>query len=206
MNDVTSPQVHKPYVRIAAVAVAALCITLIAKALASLTVLLHGHETGFDATVGLLLHYTEVLPGIVAFLFVNYFVLVATLILEPSRLGIWIRKRTVVPSLQVSEHMLSLAIGVTLAQAVIEVPAWQFSWLGALKSLILAAYIVVSLGGLALSAQWTSQFFDLKYDAAAPLLGRHRFTVTILVACLLFGFFYWELVWQAAGLLTKLKP
>jgi hypothetical protein len=68
------------------------------------------------------MHYVESLGYIYAFLATVLMLVAITLVIEPSDVGRWLRGRVFVPSLEIAEHMLSLALGALLAEALQE--AW----------------------------------------------------------------------------------
>lgn len=142
---------------------------------------IHGHESGFDAAVNLLVHYPQAVSGILAFFNTAMFFLFVTFVLEPSVVGGLFRKWIVVPSMHIAEHMLAMATGVWVAWAVMEVNTIMESDI--IKTIVDLTAALSILGLLAVFCSLTAVFIEEDMHRVLPRLGKYKYAVILLVSC-----------------------
>lgn len=182
--------------RVPRLAAASFGITLLAKVFATGLQRIHDHGSAFDDAVKLLIHYPESIAGIVAFFAVVLMLLCFTLLIEPSYLGLKIRQWIIIPSLHTAEHMVSLALGVFVAWAVMDtveigVPYGSYVKTGAA---LLFASILLSI--VAVACAVAAELLHKDYDRLLLKLGASRYLVLILASGFLFASLYVDFVWK----------
>lgn len=151
-----------------------------------------GHNTAFDDAVKLLIHYPESIKAVFAFFSAVIFFLCLTLIIEPSYLGRLGRKWILIPALHVTEHMLSLVIGVFIAWFVIE----SVRIGSPPQSIAVLLISCIGLGGVTTLCAFAGEFLNHDFDRVIAKLGNWKFVVLLLVSLVLLWAVFSDAVWN----------
>jgi len=164
-----------------------------------------GHGTAFDDAAGILFHYPESIRGIFAFFSVTFFFLSLTLIFEPSFIGDKLRDHVLIPSLHISEHMLSLSVGIFCALAIVESfkSGIPYSSVGKTVSVVLLLSIIV--GGVSMLCAMTSEFLARDFRRLKEVLGRWSPILLILIGLFLFSSAFMDTIWNYKPEITQHK-
>lgn len=182
--------------RIPKLALASCVLTLLLKLSALGIEKFVGYPTAFDEAVTLLIHYPESIKAVFAFFSAVLFFLCVTFAIEPSDLGRIGRRWVFVPSLHVTVHMLSLAIGVFIAWAIIESVVSGVPYNSISKTIGVSVFSSAVLGGLAAFCAGTAVFLSDDFDKAMEWLGSWRLVVLLLIAMFLIWSVLQESVWN----------
>lgn len=150
------------------------------------------HKTAFDDAVKLLIHYPESIKAVFAFFSAVIFFLCLTLIIEPSYLGRLGRKWILIPALHVTEHMLSLVIGVYIAWFVIE----SVSIGSPPHSIAILLFSCIGLVGITALCAFAGDFLHHDFDRVITKLGNWKFVVLLLVSLILIWAVLSDTVWN----------
>jgi hypothetical protein len=131
-----------------------------------------------------------------AFFSAVLFFLCLTLAFEPSDLGRIGRRWVFIPSLHVTEHMLSLATGVFAASAVIETITIGVPFNSPVKAIFAVIFASTILAGLAALCSVTAEFLSNDFDKAMNRLGSWRLVVLLVVASILIWSVFQDAVWN----------
>jgi hypothetical protein len=158
-----------------------------------------GHATAFGDAVKLLIHYPESLSAVFAFLLAVLFFLSLTLIIEPSNLGRLSRRWVFIPSLHLTEHMLSLVMGVFFSSFVIQLISMFFSGTidkSVINTTVIVFKVIFVTGMFAAICAVTAEFLSNQFDGAMRFLGRWRFAVLLFIASTLIWAVFQDAVWN----------
>lgn len=158
--------------KILPLALAALGVSLLLHAFAWLTSKIAGRQTGFDLAAEQLFHYPRSVSGVLAFFAAVLLLLCLTVFFEGWPPAAWTRKKIVLPSLGIAEHMLILVAGVFVAWTLLEpMPSWNRVVATAISTAILLVFASV--------CSVVATFFEGDYEAFSNRWGK-GFSLLIL--------------------------
>jgi hypothetical protein len=166
MNNYTNALLRAPKL-----AFAAMVFTLLLKIAAIILMKLLGHGTAFDEAVDLLIHYPQNTSSIFAFFAAVMFFLAITLIFYPSEIGEIFCRKIFIPSLHITEHMLSLSFGVLVAWAIIDIAVGKVDSGEITKIIGTVAFGALMLGTIAVICSVIAEFLSTDFEAEIKKLG-----------------------------------
>lgn len=177
-------------------AIASFLLTLVLQIVTHCIEKLVEHPSAFENAVALLFHYPESVKSIFAFFSAIIFLLCLTFFIEPSDLGRKFRKFVLIPSLHMTEHMLSLVIGVFVAWGLSEYysignPVKSvFHFIGIILLSILITWILAAFCAL------LAEFLEGDFDRIISILGRWRFFILFAIAGVLIWAVLQDTIWN----------
>ena len=183
-------------IRIPKLAFSAFLITCVMKIAAVAIFKFVDHQTGFDESVNLFLHYPKNIKPVLSFFAAIIFVLCVTYLVYPSDVGDFLKRYILIPSFHLCEHMLSLVCGVLVAWVIFETKIEDLngSYLYGVIFPLSAALAVVAFSACTCAA--ASHCLENDIDSLLDALGSYRFAVISVIAGILIYAVLKDFVWD----------